>query len=179
MTTALERLASLVEPPTTPPPPADWNRAERQLGNQLPEDFKELLDTYGNGQFDEHIRIWTPDDSSTGRGLISMNDGYFDELEELWEMNEEAPEEFDEDSDATLIVWARTKDADTLNWLVRPGIPPDKWPLMVLDGDARVWERYEMPASTFLAELLAGEIDSGVLTSELTPPDHTFRPRGA
>lgn len=190
MTTPLQRLVRLAPPPAAPAP-ADWAGAERRLGHRLPTDFKQLIDTYGDGQFDEHIRVRGPEDSPAGRGLVSMNDGYFEDLEDVWEMNEEAPQEFadraetdgrDGEEDGgrpTLIVWARTKDADTLNWVVRPGTAPDRWPIMVLDGDARVWERYDMTATAFLASLLAGESTSDILSPELTPPAHTFRPRGA
>lgn len=177
MTTPLERLVSLAAPPAATPPAADWADVERRLGHPLPADYKELADTYGNGQFDEHIRLWGPEDTPAGRGLISMNEGYFDDLEDVWEMEGEAPEEIEDG--ATLVVWARTKDADTLNWVVRPGVAPDAWPVMVLGADATVWENYDRNATRFLADLLSGEIDSGILSSELTPPDHTFRPHAA
>jgi hypothetical protein len=110
------------------------------------------------------------------RRLIAMNDGYFDELEDVWETNGEAPEEIE--GDTTLVNWARTKDADTLNWVVRPGTEPDTWPVMVLNGDANGWETYPLTATAFLAGLLAGEIDSPILSSELTPLGHTWG-RGA
>ena len=76
------------------------------------------------------------------------------------------------------MVWARTKDADTLNWVVRPDQEqdPDAWTVLVLDGDAQVWEHYAATGSAFLADLLAGAVTSDILSSELTPEGHTFDP---
>ncbi|MBV9022448.1 MAG: SMI1/KNR4 family protein, partial [Streptomycetaceae bacterium] len=165
MTTPLQRLVRLA-PPAVTPPPTDWSDAERRLGRPLPQDYKELVDTYGSGEFDEHVRLRGPDDTAAGRGIISMNDGYFEELEDIWEMNEEAPEEIAEEG-TTLVVWARTKDADTLNWLVLPGQAAEEWTVMVLNDDASVWEHYDMNGTAFLAAVLAGDIDSGILSCEL------------
>ncbi|MBY8881771.1 SMI1/KNR4 family protein [Actinacidiphila acidipaludis] len=175
MTTPLERLTRLA-PPADRPGPTDWADAESRLGHPLPGDYKELVDAYGPGEFDGHVRLRAPEGPNGGRGLIAMNDGYFEELEDIWEMNEEAPEEIEEEG-TTLVVWARTKDAETLNWLVRPGTSPDEWPVMVLNDDLTEWETYPVTATEFLAGLLAGDIDSAMLSSELTPPDHTFEPR--
>jgi len=133
--------------------------------------FHELVDAYGPGEFDGHVRLRAPEGAGGGRGLIAMNDGYFDELEDVWEMNGEAPEEIEDEEDTTLVVWARTKDADTLNWVVRPGTEPEKWPVMVLNGDANDWETYPVTATAFLAGLLAGEIDSPILSFELVAGD--------
>ncbi|WP_203920801.1 hypothetical protein [Rugosimonospora africana] len=38
------------------------------------------------------------------------------------------------------------------------------------------WETHPVTATAFLAGLLAGEIDSAILSSELTRPDHAFEP---
>ncbi|MFI1091582.1 SMI1/KNR4 family protein [Streptomyces sp. NPDC020917] len=175
MTTPLEQLTRLASPADRPAP-IDWPDAERRLGHGLPADYKELVDTYGPGEFDGHVRLRAPEGAGGGRGLIAMNDGYFEDLEDIWEMNGEAPGEIEDEDGTTLVVWARTKDGDTLNWLVRPGTEPDKWPVMVLNRDADVWEPYPVTATAFLAGLLAGDIDSPIVSSELTPPDHTFEP---
>ncbi|WP_327287415.1 SMI1/KNR4 family protein [Streptomyces sp. NBC_01198] len=167
MTTPLERLTRLVPPPGRTAP-TDWADAERRLGSALPADYRELVDTYGPREFAGHVRLRAPEGAGSGPGLIALNSGYFDELEDVWEMNGEAPEEIEEG--ATLVVWARTQDADTLNWLVRPGAEPEEWPVMVLNGDANEWETYPLSATAFLAGLLGGEIDSPILSCELTPP---------
>ena len=176
MTTPLTRLLHLVPPPAEAPPATDWADVERRLGHGLPADYKELADTYGHGRFDRHITLLVPEDSRAGQGLITRNDGYTEELEDRWEMHEEWPDEVTEEAGTTLVVWAGTKDAGDLTWLVRPGTPPDSWPVMVFIDDLTEWETYPLTATAFLAGLLAGDIDSPILSSELTPPEHTFSP---
>jgi hypothetical protein len=125
------------------------------------------------------VRLRAPEGAGGGRDLIAMNDGYFEELEDVWEMNREAPEEIDEDT--ILVVWARTKDADTLNWVVRPGTEPEERPIMVHNGDANGWETYPVTATAFLAGLLGGDIDSPILSSGGldASPQHVPQDQGA
>jgi SUKH superfamily protein len=175
VTTPLERLVELA-PPAERPAPADWAEAEEDLGLPLPEDYQRLVDTYGPGEFDGHIRLRGPQDTPAGRGLVSMNDGYLEELEDVWEMNGGTPAQIEEaDEGTTLVVWARAKDGDTLNWLAHPDEPAERWTVLVLDADGGSAEHYGTTATGFLAELLAGDVDSAVLSSELTSP-HVFRP---
>jgi hypothetical protein len=70
MTTPLERLIRLA-PPAVRPGPVDWPDAVRRLGHELPADYKELVDTYGPGEFDAHVRLRTPEGAGSGRGLIA------------------------------------------------------------------------------------------------------------
>lgn len=47
----LTRLCRLVEPPANPQYNyGDWNAAERELGLALPEDYKRLIKTFGQGE---------------------------------------------------------------------------------------------------------------------------------
>ena len=59
--------------------------------------------------------------------------------------------------------------------MVNPGTESEKWPVMVLNGDAYGWENHPTTVTAFLAGLLAGDINSPILSPELTPSDHTFR----
>ncbi|CAM5700953.1 Knr4/Smi1-like domain-containing protein OS=Streptomyces griseomycini OX=66895 GN=FHS37_005303 PE=4 SV=1 [Streptomyces griseomycini] len=68
---ALDALVRLCPPPAEPPPPVDWAQAERALGTALPTDYKQLVETYGDGIFDETIWLLVPgsahDDSTCTR----------------------------------------------------------------------------------------------------------------
>ena len=176
MTTPLDQVRRLVPPPADAPPPTDWADVERRLGHPLPADYKGLVDTYGHGRFDRHISLMVPEDTRAGQGLITRNNGYTEELEDRWDLRDEWPEEVTRDAGTTLVVWADTKDAGDLTWLVRPGTPPDAWPVMVFIDDLTEWETYPVTATAFLAGLLSGKIESAILSSELTPTNHTFSP---
>jgi hypothetical protein len=175
MTNPLERLRSLVPPPSGGGGRRDWAAVERRLGRALPADYKDFVDAYGGGQLDRHVGLLVPAPSRPGSELVSYNDGYFDDLTNLWEITENRPPELDVD-DLRLVVWADTIDADTLNWLVLPGEPPERWPVAVLDADLGDCELYPMTCTEFLAGLVSGEIDSGIITHHLKADGHVFYP---
>jgi hypothetical protein len=174
MTTPLTRLVRLA-PPVLTPSPVDWGVVEGQLGVSLPQDYKELADTYGGGEFDGHIGLCVPGASHTDADLVVFNDGHMADYEDLWELNGSRPAMLAQEG-VLLITWASTIDADDLNWLIRPGERPDDWPIVVLNDDLTIHETFPMTCTRFLADLLAGDIESDILSSGLTPPSHTFRP---
>jgi hypothetical protein len=54
VTTSIDRLASLMPPPTEPTYPgsrAEWESLQKKLGLQFPEDYYSLLNAYGSGRF--------------------------------------------------------------------------------------------------------------------------------
>lgn len=106
---------------------------------------------------------------------MTYNDGYMDDLVNLWEITENRPAELAVD-DLLLVVWADTIDSDKLNWLVRPGEPPERWPVVVLDADLGECEIYPMTCTDFLSGLFSGEIDSRIITHHLNDDAHVFSP---
>ena len=53
-TAAFGRLSGLVPPPASLRP-QEWAPAEHVLGIELPVDYKQVVDAYGPGSFDEFI----------------------------------------------------------------------------------------------------------------------------
>jgi hypothetical protein len=170
-----ERLSQLVPPPATVARDRPWDRTEGRLGRRLPQDYKELIGTYGGGEFDGYIGLLVPPPVRNGSEIAEYNDDRMDELAGLWAIADNRPAELADD-DLVLVAWADTIDSDTLNWLVRPGQPAEKWPIAVLDADLGQCEIYDMVCTDFLAGLLSGEIDSPVLSHQLSPGPRTFRP---
>lgn len=56
----MDALVRLRPPPVDPAPVGDWARTERALGTALPADCKRLVETYGDGIFDETIWLLVP-----------------------------------------------------------------------------------------------------------------------
>lgn len=175
MTTQLDRLRRLVAPPVSGED-RDWGVAEQRLGRVLPQDYKDFVDVYGGGHFDHHVGILVPQPSRPDSELVSYNDGHMDDIVNLWQITDNRPAELAAE-DLLLIAWADTIDADTLNWLVSPGDPPESWPIAVLDADLGECEIYSMTCTGFLAGLFSGEIDSRIISHHLNADTHVFSPR--
>jgi hypothetical protein len=174
MTTSLDRLLQLVVPPVTAAgQQRDWAAAEERLGRPLPQDYKDLIGVYGGGSFDGHMGLLTPPPVRVGSDLAEYNDGYMDDLTDLWVITENRPANL-AGEDLLLVVWADTIDADTLNWLVKPGQSPQDWTVAVLDADLGECELYPMTCAEFLASLFYEEITSNILSRHLSSEGHTF-----
>lgn len=64
---AFDALVRLCPPPADPPPAVGWAQAERALGTALPDDYKQLVEKYGDGILDE--TIW-PSLPAAGHGVV-------------------------------------------------------------------------------------------------------------
>ncbi|MEV6204206.1 SMI1/KNR4 family protein [Streptomyces sp. NPDC051771] len=69
----MEQVTRIVPPPAQPAPRA-WDEVEARLGTALPQDFKDLVDTYGGGAFDETIRMLEPDCADRDDDLLAMKE---------------------------------------------------------------------------------------------------------
>src|SRR6266704_1970342 len=60
---SIERLKALVAPPVQPFEVGtldQWQKVERELGTQLPSDYRDFVFTYGSGLFAQFYRIYNP-----------------------------------------------------------------------------------------------------------------------
>lgn len=170
----VERLTRLVAPPDVPPLHKDWDGVISELGTGLPGDYVDLIDTYGGGRFDGYLWFLEPRCANRHYDLersISERNGAF---QMLWEMGEPKPEQL-ESSGSQVIPWASTDNGEFLYWLVRPGVDPDEWTIMVNEARGEWWEQFEVGCSELLVRLLAGEIRSEILSSSFPPRVHEFR----
>ncbi|WP_345363465.1 SMI1/KNR4 family protein [Actinoallomurus liliacearum] len=174
MAMPLDRLLQIVVPPSIAARHhRDWAAAEERLGRPLPQDYKDLIDVYGGGSFDGHVGLLAPPPTRVGSDLAEYNDGYMDDLTNLWAITENRPASLA--GEGLLVVWADTIDADSLNWLVKPGQSPQDWAVAVLDADLGECELYPMTCAEFLAGLFSEEITSRILSHHLSSEGHTFR----
>ncbi|MFI1097023.1 SMI1/KNR4 family protein [Streptomyces sp. NPDC020917] len=172
---SLERLTHLVAPPPAVAYDRPWEWTEERMGRRLPQEFKDLVATYGGGSFDDHLGLLVPPPARTGSEIAEYDDDRMNELHGLWAITGNRPVALGGD-DRMLVAWADTVDADTVNWLVSPGRPADQWPVAVLDADLGECEVYAMGCTDFLAGLLSGAIASPILSPHLSTGPHTFRP---
>jgi hypothetical protein len=173
MTTPLDRLRSLTPSPADGEVHRDWAAVERDLALPLPQDYKELADTFGFGGFYGHIQLIVPPPTGIDSDLIRRNRSHMQNLNDLWSVHKNRPAELSRD-DLRLLMWADTIDSDSLNWLVQPGEPPERWPVVVLHCDLGDCEIYPVTCTEFLARLFSQELESGILSEQLDEEEAPF-----
>ncbi|WBB65540.1 SMI1/KNR4 family protein [Micromonospora sp. WMMD812] len=151
----IEDLARLVPPPPAPVHASgDWAAAEASLGVTLPADYRELVGTYGLGQFGD-ITLLTPFAAATSRyaDLVWQAGELLDRHREV---RREFPEAFPyalHPEPGGLLQWAGTGNGVLLCWLTE-GVP-DTWPVVVFEFGGRC-DRYDTGA----VDLLYGHLSA-------------------
>lgn len=176
-TDALDALVRLCPPPAGPSPVRDWAGAEHALGTPLPTDYKQLVETYGAGVFDETVWLLVPGSDHDRFDLCAQTTERIDILESLWENGEEKPDALLE-SGARIVPWAFEEGSGAfLYWLVRPGQHPDEWTVLYNEGRGPLWEAHDMGCLALLLAVLTGTAETayfGYLYEVLKPAEHRF-----
>ncbi|MGJ7414460.1 SMI1/KNR4 family protein [Streptomyces cinereoruber] len=171
---ALPHLRAIFPAPDTPRQ-KDWTAIERALGTGLPADYKELVRVYGGGDWDDYLYVLEPGCPNRHYDLLTWAEQQAEDLEDLW-VYEERPAELEEG--ARVVPWAVTDNGECLYWLVRPGLDPDRWTVMVNEARGARWEHFSVSCTHFLAAVLSGELRSGILSSSFPRAVHEFRRLG-
>ena len=171
MNAAMERLLEMIPPPGESQA-RDWADIERQLGVSLPADYKQLVDAYGGGVFDEAIWLLEPGCSNPEYDLLEVAREREGVLSELWKF-EAKPAALQEEG-TRVLPWAYGEEGgEYLYWLIRPGVEPESWTVLINEGRGPEWEGHPQSCAQFLLNVLAGEIQSE-LFSELPAEEHQF-----
>ena len=161
---SLEELIELIPPPAVPESAGaqeQWWEVERQLGASLPQDYKQLVNTYGVGWFGNWICIYSP--FSTRYPLINPP---------LWELigNQGDYPEFHHPFDVFptpggLLPCGEDDNRSPFCWLTQGD--PDRWQIVNLD--AHYSASYRL-LSMSITDLLAGWF-AGRITGDWYPED--------
>ena len=154
--------------------PFDWEGAEQQLGLQVPEDFRRLVDAGGSGLWFDYIRVFAPGERDPSRNLL-QSDGVFRDLLIFWEDDPDTRPTDLPQGDVRLIAWANTANGEMLFWRVEPGASPDTYPIYVEDADGEEWERFDMTTTEFLRGLLRGDVTSSFFSDIFLRTDRVFQ----
>ncbi|MFC7929291.1 SMI1/KNR4 family protein [Streptomyces cinereoruber] len=169
----VEQLTRIVPPPADRSPRA-WPEVEARLGAALPEDFKDLVDTYGGGVFDETIWILEPDCPDRDYDLLAMKEERAEVLARLWEIGPEPrPSELDVPG-AGLLPFAYVEGTGAyLYWLTGKDVRPEDWTVLANAGRGPEWEHHPMGSVRFVLSVLTGEVRSEILY-DLPAEEHSF-----
>ena len=169
----VEQLTRIVPPPAERGPRA-WPEVEARLGTALPEDFKDLVDTYGGGVFDETIWVLEPDCADRDYDLLAMKEERAEVLARLWEIGPEPRPVQLEAAGAGLLPFAYIEGTGAyLYWLTSKDGRPEDWTVLANAGRGPEWEHHPVQSTQFILSVITGEIHSEILYN-LPVEDHTF-----
>lgn len=149
-----EKLRILTDWDPVPQLTVNWPAVEADLATSLPSDYKEIVDLFGPGGFDEYVDLLVP--GALGMDLVgwAKSDG---DATDLWEPYASYP------APRGLLRWGASEQEFDFVWQTGTA-DPDDWPVLVgLFGD---WERFDCGLGEFLVRMLT-DVQYGFPTSRL------------
>lgn len=156
-----ERLCILTGSQPVSGPPVDWSAAEAALGTRLPADYKEIVDLFGEGGFDDYLDLLVP--GAFGSDLVQWSRGDAEHAD-MWRPYAVHP------APDGLLRWGTSEQEVDFFWQTGAG-DPDGWTVLA-QPDFDVWERFGCGVGEFVLRMLT-DLQFGFPTSGLTA--HYFR----
>ncbi|MFE5594213.1 histone-like nucleoid-structuring protein Lsr2 [Streptomyces sp. NPDC056549] len=173
--TALSTLIALCPPPTVVPPAPDWSQVEGALSTGLPQDYKELITTYGPGQFCGFITLYqphAPSDWADLNGPIPVRlRGQIEEVRQAARHPWQLPHSPD-----NLFAMGVTGNGDYLFWVTQTADTPDEWTVAVNEALRAPWFTYDGPLTEFLVNVLNGTTSVPMFPKDLLDHGPAFTP---
>lgn len=126
-----------------------WVRALRDAGSVL-------IDRTGPVIVDEWLCLFGPSDDNSGADLAVL----VAERERAWARFREAGIELRETyfADGARLLAFAAVESNYFYWHVRPGVPEQDWPVVIVDADLEAWYELEMSATECVYRILVGEL---------------------
>lgn len=145
-------LTSLVPPPEQPRNQWGWGHIESDLGFIVPDDYREIVGTYGRGKFDNFVRVFTPDE--LGRKIQIKRDALrmaANSQELLGVPPTDTPYPIE-----ALTVCAYTDNGDDIYWITDSGSDPNTWRIVVHATRDEEWDAFDGPLIEFFVVVFSG-----------------------
>ncbi|MBW3087112.1 hypothetical protein KEM60_03342 [Austwickia sp. TVS 96-490-7B] len=172
MTFFLDRLATLIRPPSDLASKFDWIAIENQLGHKLPWDYKQIVEMYGPGVFDDFLWILQPSNVNPNIDLCRQSSEQLNALRTLREGGEEVPFELNI-GDEQLAPWAVTDNGDICYWVRSSSHDPDQWIVTVNDSREPLWMTLPFTTAEFLYKILSRNLRLDIFPEDF--PSHSPR----
>ncbi|MFF3215510.1 histone-like nucleoid-structuring protein Lsr2 [Streptomyces sp. NPDC002886] len=175
--TDLAAIRRICPPPSTgQTTPIDWNAVETELGMNLPEDYKQLADIYGPGEYCDYINIYHPHAATPWVNLTGP-------------MPARIRGQLQHDSDQGthpvpyppqhLFAIGVTSNGEYLFWITDPQQTPDNWRIAVNEARGPLWYTYDGTLTEFLTAVMTGQTTVPQFPRDLLDPPISFKPSTA
>jgi hypothetical protein len=172
---SIRQLVELVEPPSRREVSDHrWDVVEGDLSVRLPNDYKELVETYGPGVFGGFLHIYQPNAPWVQLDLKQQSDAELEALRELKEDGEEIP--YLLDGLAELISFGRSENGDAIFWHCADRSAPENWTVVVKEARGEEWFAFDGGATDFLFSVLARDVRVSIFPSDFPAQRVGFAP---
>ncbi|MEU5024646.1 hypothetical protein [Streptomyces milbemycinicus] len=121
----------------------DWAAAESALGTALPSGYKEIVDLFGVGSFDEYLDLLVP--GAPAADLVSWGLD-MPKYAELYRPYPVYP------APGGVLIWGSSEQEVTFHWLTGAD-DPDDWPVLVQYNSGE-WQRFDCGTGEFILRML-------------------------
>lgn len=142
-----------------------WKRFELEIGIVLPDDYKELINTYGTGGIGNFIWFLTP-------FVNDDNVNYLKKMSVMIEAYKTSKDSFQEyykydvfPAENGLLPWGYTDNGDELYWKTDAEV--DNWEIVVYESASPDCYNYKMSVSEFLYKIIIRELRVDFFSDEL------------
>ncbi|MGK5534111.1 SMI1/KNR4 family protein [Streptomyces sp. URMC 129] len=171
----MTRLTEIVPPPARPSSgPPNWAAVEARLGCRLPHDYKQLVDVYGPGKFDEFLHIYQPDSPYAEVDLGKQAEVSVQALRTLRAMGSSIP--YALDGTPELLSFGRDDNGDIGFWHRRDVTDPASWTVTVKDARADEWFTFAGGLTDFLFALFSRQITVPLFPDDFPSDEPLFEP---
>ncbi|WP_327328996.1 Lsr2 family protein [Streptomyces sp. NBC_01208] len=173
--TTLTALTTICPPPASPPSTPDWSQAETELGMRLPEDYKQLMATYGPGEFCNFLSLYYPHAPREAADLTGPMPARLRQQIEEVRHNARQPWPLPHPPEQ-LFATGVTGNGDYLFWVTQPSDKPDAWDVAVNQALRAPWYTFTGTLTQFLLAVISGTTRVPFFPEDLLDNGTTFTP---
>lgn len=172
---SINSLVNVIEPPrNAAEAKGEWFIVKRELGTSVPDDYKDFINTYGTGRFDNFLNVLNPFSEIDNLNLIVQKEPILNGLIELRDtFSENIPYSLFPAMDG-LLPFAETDNGDTLFW--QTSGQPNNWTVVVKDSRESEYLEYKENMTSFLAKIFNKEIICDIFPRDFPSPTPVFEP---
>jgi SMI1-KNR4 cell-wall len=169
---SVQDLVTIFPPPLGGKVDFDWSGLSSRLGRSLPDDYKELLSTYGAGKYADFIFVYLPESKYRDAIIGLAGDDPAGPLRGFSEEDNIFGFPYSADE---LLLWGVTDNGDYLWWLTISD-DPNAWEVVVTEAGFGEWYRFDGGMTKFLSSVISGEVLVPVFPEDLIPVENAFAP---